>query len=211
MTNPAQAERAALCDLFLQVGPDAPTLSGDWTTRDLAAHLVVRERRPDAAAGIVARMLAGYSEKVRLLEAERPYTEIVDRVRKGPPRWSPTSVEAVDRLVNTVEFYVHHEDVRRGAAPFAVRELDVELEEALVRLLSGPLGKALVRKASVGVAIEPEGHPGARLRRGARTVAVAGPIGEIVLFLYGRSSVAQVDFEGDDDAIAKLKASSFGF
>ena len=46
-----RAERTALCDLFLAVGPDAPTLAGEWTTRDLAAHLVVRERRPDAAAG----------------------------------------------------------------------------------------------------------------------------------------------------------------
>jgi uncharacterized protein (TIGR03085 family) len=210
MTNPAQAERAALCELFLEVGPDAPTLSGDWTTRDLAAHLVVRERRPDAAAGIILRMLAGYSEKVRLLEAERPYPEIVERVRTGPPRWSPTSIDAVDRRVNTIEFYVHHEDVRRGGAPVGGRELDDELETALASLISGPLGKALVRKAAVGVAIEPTGHPGARLHRGARTVVVAGPIGEIVLFLYGRSSVAQVDFEGDDDAIAKLKASDFG-
>jgi uncharacterized protein (TIGR03085 family) len=210
MTNPARAERAALCDLFLEVGPDAPTLSGDWTTRDLAAHLAVRERRPDAAAGIVTRVLANYSEKVRLLEAERPYTEIVERVRTGPPRWSPTSVDAVDRLVNTVEFYVHHEDVRRGSSPFAVRQLDQELEDALAGLISGTLGKAMARKSSVGVAIEPEGHPGARLRRGARTVVVAGPVGEIVLFFYGRSAVAQVDFEGDDDAIAKLKATPFG-
>jgi uncharacterized protein (TIGR03083 family) len=44
----ARAERAALCDLFDEVGPDAPTLCAGWTTRDLAAHLVIRERRADA-------------------------------------------------------------------------------------------------------------------------------------------------------------------
>ncbi len=49
----ARAERAALADLMLEVGPDSPTLCGDWTTRDLAAHLVLRERRPEAAGLVV--------------------------------------------------------------------------------------------------------------------------------------------------------------
>ena len=59
--NPAQTERAALCELFAEVGPDAHTLCGEWTTRDLAAHLVVRERRPDAAIGIIVSKAAGYT------------------------------------------------------------------------------------------------------------------------------------------------------
>lgn len=37
----------------LVAGPDAPTLGAGWKTRDLAAHLVVRESRPDAAAGVI--------------------------------------------------------------------------------------------------------------------------------------------------------------
>nr|BFE88977.1 hypothetical protein GCM10020093_115780 [Planobispora longispora] len=48
----ARAERAALSDLFARLGPDAPTLCEGWTTFDLAAHLVLRERRLDAAPGI---------------------------------------------------------------------------------------------------------------------------------------------------------------
>ena len=96
MSSPARAERAALCDLFLEVGPDAPTLCGGWTTRDLAAHLVVRERRPDAAPGIVSRVLAGHSEKVRIAETERPWPELVERVRSGPPVWNPMRFEPVD-------------------------------------------------------------------------------------------------------------------
>src|SRR5882762_622635 len=36
-------ERRELCDLFLELGPDAPTLCEGWTTLDLAAHLVLRE------------------------------------------------------------------------------------------------------------------------------------------------------------------------
>src|SRR5918993_2179614 len=97
MSSPAAAERALLCDLFLEVGPVAPTLAGDWTARDLAAHLVVRERRPDAGPGIVVAPLAGYTEHVRLGEAERPFTEIVERLRRGPPRGWPPRVGAVHR------------------------------------------------------------------------------------------------------------------
>ena len=64
-TTPARAERNALCDLFLEVGPDAATLCAGWHARDLAAHLVVRERRPDIAPGLFLPALAGHSEKVR--------------------------------------------------------------------------------------------------------------------------------------------------
>src|SRR5688572_20837288 len=107
MATPARVEREQLCDLFIAVGPDAPTLCGDWTTRDLAAHLVVRERRPDGAVGIVAKPLARYGEKVRLDEAAKPWPDLIERVRRGPPRWSPTRLGPVDRAVNTVEFFVH--------------------------------------------------------------------------------------------------------
>ena len=56
MTNRdlAQLERGRLCDLLLVVGPDHPTLCEGWTTADLAAHLVIRERKPLAGPGIVA-------------------------------------------------------------------------------------------------------------------------------------------------------------
>jgi uncharacterized protein (TIGR03083 family) len=46
-------ERLALCTLLDKTGPDAPTLCEGWNTGDLAAHLVLRERRPDAAAGVI--------------------------------------------------------------------------------------------------------------------------------------------------------------
>ena len=49
-----RAERAAMCDTFEAVGPDAPTLCDGWLTADLAAHLIVREHRPDAMPGILA-------------------------------------------------------------------------------------------------------------------------------------------------------------
>jgi hypothetical protein len=44
-------ERAQLADLLGELGPGAPTLLAPWTTRDLAAHLVLRERNPLAGPG----------------------------------------------------------------------------------------------------------------------------------------------------------------
>ena len=55
----AKSERADLCDLFDQVGPDAPTLCRGWDAHDLAAHLWIRENDPLGASGIVAKPLVG--------------------------------------------------------------------------------------------------------------------------------------------------------
>lgn len=209
MGSVAAAERAALCDLLIELGPDTPTLAGEWTTRDLAAHLVVRERRPDAGPGILTSAFAGYSERVRLAEAERPFPDLVDRVRRGPPRWSPMRVPAVDRLTNTIEFFVHHEDVRRAQPSWTVRSLAPELEATLVALLR-PFAKLLLRKAEVGITVSPAGEARITLKSDEPSADVAGPIGECVLYFYGRSSVARVDLDGPPDAVRTLQATAFG-
>ena len=56
----AQRERRALVETMRTVGPDAPTLCGDWTTRDLAAHLVdlCRVDRQQPGVGTQPRCLA---------------------------------------------------------------------------------------------------------------------------------------------------------
>ena len=209
MPSPARAERAALCDLFREVGPDAPTLCGTWTTRDLAAHLVVRERRPDAAAGIVNRFLADHGERVRVEETERPWPEIVERVRSGPPAWNPMHFEPVDTAANSVEFFVHHEDVRRATEGWAVRSLSPDLEEALAAAIRRG-GGFLTRRATVGIVVEANGRPPMTLRRGTPAVTIRGPIGECVLYVYGRKDVARVKVDGPSEAVAAVAAAPFG-
>jgi len=213
MATAARAEREALSDLFLQLGPDVPTLCEGWDARDLAAHLVVRERRPDGAIGIVAAPLAGYADKVRRGEAERPWSDIVDRVRTGPPRLSPTRLEAVDRAVNTVEYFVHHEDVRRAQEGWQPRTLPVDLVADLTASLSR-MARVLTRKAPVGVVLEvtdaPDGPRSIVARRGDRAVTITGPVGEITLFLYGRKDVARVELEGSAGAVEELQRASLG-
>src|SRR5690349_23845417 len=86
----AQRERAALVESMRAVGPDAPTLCGDWTTRDLAAHLVVRERRLDATAGVVVPFLAGYTANVqRQITDTNTWNALLQKVASGPPLYSP--------------------------------------------------------------------------------------------------------------------------
>ena len=209
MASPARAERVALCDLFLEVGPDEPTLCGSWSTRDLAAHLVVRERRPDAAIGIVSHFFADHSEKVRVAEAERPWTEIVERVRTGPPAWNPMHLEPIDTAANSVEFFVHHEDVRRARAGWTARSLGADLESALADMVRRG-GGMLTRTAKVGLVVIADGRDPMQLRTGPTTVTISGPIGECVLYLYGRKDVARVSLDGPADAMAKVAAASFG-
>lgn len=217
MSVPAAAERASLCDLFVEVGPDAPTLCGDWTTRDLAAHLIVRERRPDAAAGILAKPLANYGDHVRAEEAKRPWPELIERVRSGPPRWSPTALGPVNRAVNTVEFFVHHEDVRRASDPWVARNLDPNLAADLYASTKR-MGKLLVRKAPAGITLVPtdaNDWKGSTIvaktaDEGEPSVTLRAPIGELVLFIYGRQAQSLVELDGPAEAAAALRTASFG-
>ena len=154
-TTPARRERHELCDLFDALGPDEPTLCAGWTTRDLAAHLVVRERRPDAGLGIVWPAFAGHTERLRRDEAAHRYAEIVERVRSGPPRWSPMHFEPIDAVTNSVEFFVHHEDVRRAQPDWTARQLDDDLVEAITP--TALAGRMLTRRAGVGIVVAPTG------------------------------------------------------
>lgn len=209
MTNPARAERAALCDLFLTVGPDAPTLCGDWTTRDLAAHLIVRENRPDAAAGILIKAVADHGEKVRLEVAKGEWTALVDKVRKGPPFWSPTRLGAVDRLANTVEFFVHHEDVRRGRELAEARTLDAALSDVLWGAL-GRMAKLLVRKAPGGLTFVDPDKGSVVAKAGDPMVTVKGPVGELILFAYGRQANSHATLDGPADVVEATRTARFG-
>jgi uncharacterized protein (TIGR03085 family) len=209
VTTPARAERNALSDLFLEVGPDVPTLCEGWDARDLAAHLVVRERRPDTAPGLVIPAFAGHSEKVRVAATEQPWGELVGLVRGGPPVWNPMHLTAIDALVNTVEYFVHHEDVRRAQAGWTARALDPALEDALAASL-GRMGRMLARRVEVGLVLAPDGRDRIRLRKGEPIVTISGPIGELVLFVYGRKDVARVELSGPADAVETVRAARFG-
>jgi uncharacterized protein (TIGR03085 family) len=201
--NWARAERHALCDLLAETGPDAPTLCQGWTTGDLAAHLVVRERRPDAAPGIVVPVLAGYTERVqRKLRSATPFPRLVELLRQGPPAWSPLAWPGVEGAANTVEFFVHHEDVRRAQAGWAPRELPTALEEDLWRRLK--MGRFTLRRLPVEITLaEPDGRT-QRLTKGVRHARVHGLPSELTLWTVGRKDAARVELTGEAEAVNVL-------
>src|SRR6202161_3586244 len=97
----ARDERAALCALLDETGPAAPTLCEGWTTLDLAAHLVLREHRPDAGAGILGGPLAGYTRRVqRTLTRRTPYPRLVETISNGPPLFSLFGLPGMDERTN---------------------------------------------------------------------------------------------------------------
>ena len=138
MTPPslAQQERKTLCDLFVARGSDAPTLCEGWFTADLAAHLVVRERRPDSGPGLVWPPLAGYTERVRRAVRDRtPWEKLVETLRRGPL----LLLRPFDGPMNTVEFFIHVEDVRRVEDGWEPRPISPSWPMLLGRA-SGPAG-----------------------------------------------------------------------
>ena len=160
-------ERLALAALLEETGPDAPTLCAGWQTRDLAAHVVVRERRPDAGLGMLGGPLAGYTARVQQGYLGRySYQELIAIFRSGPPRLSPFAIPGADEAANTVEYFVHHEDVRRGAEGWTERELPPGLSEALWKRLKS--SRLFLRGAPTGVALARADAQRARDHRQAR-------------------------------------------
>ncbi|MFJ8052566.1 TIGR03085 family metal-binding protein [Streptomyces luteogriseus] len=203
MSTHAKRERLLLADLLETAGPDAPTLCEGWTTRDLAAHVVVRERRPDAAGGILIKQLAPRLDKVMAEYTDKPYEELIQLIRTGPPRFSPFSIKPVDEASNIIEFYVHTEDVRRAQPDWSPRDLDPVFQDALWSRLERT-ARLMGRGVPTGLVLRrPDGQT-AVAHRGTPVVTVTGEPSELVLFCYGRQSAAKVDLDGDENAIAKL-------
>lgn len=206
--NYARGERAALCDLLADLGPDLPTLCTGWRTRDLAAHIYVRERRPLAALGILARPLAGYTARVQRAVAARPFPDLVEAVRQ-PPSWSPTALGPLDRAVNTLEMFLHHEDARRAQPGWQPRELPAGLEAALWSRIRSYAGLRLRRFPAVLV-IDAPGHGEVRTGRGGDEVRLTAGPGELAVFLTGRQQAANVALAGPAELTGRLGAARLG-
>ncbi|MBO1766270.1 TIGR03085 family metal-binding protein [Allobranchiibius sp. GilTou38] len=212
MPNIAQQERAAICRTFIEVGPDAPTLDGDWRARDLAAHLILRERRPDAALGAVLPALADRTERIQRELAAKDFPGLVEQIRQGPPVWHPARISKIDMLSNLGEFFVHHEDVLRGGESWQRRELSPQLSQALWDNLP-QVARLAMRDVRVGVVADAPGVGRRSIRKPKDehgSVVLTGRPGEIFLSVFGRDGVAEVTFDGADVDVAAYRESKRG-
>jgi uncharacterized protein (TIGR03085 family) len=208
----SREERLALSDLLEAAGPDAPTLCAGWQTSDLAAHLVLRERRPDAAAGVLGGPLAGHTERVqRRLGERQTYAQLVQAFRDGPPRLSPFALPGVDEAANTVEYFVHHEDVLRAQPDWEPRDIPAALSYVLWKRLKS--SRLFLRKAPVGVELARDGDGDAgdagpyrvTLKNARPTVTVIGAPAELTMWVMRRTGVANITYDGTDEAIGALR------
>jgi uncharacterized protein (TIGR03085 family) len=203
-------EREQLCDLMAELGPSAPTLLGFWTTRDLAAHLVLREHDYFSAPGLVVPGApARLAERRRQALTQQDYGELITTIRSGPP-WGFFRVRWVRRVPNLNEFYVHHEDVRR-ANGLTSRTSSAALDEALWRNVS-LAGRFLARRVrGVGLELARIGTTEVlRARRGTPTARLTGPPGELLLYLFGRQAAADVSITGPQEALDEVNRAKFG-
>lgn len=197
----AQRERAALVQTMRETGPEHPTLCGDWTNRELAAHLVVRERRLDAAPGIMIPKLADYTERVtRQTAADTDWNDLLEKIASGPPLFSPFKL--LDPVINVAEMFIHHEDVRRAVEPWEPRLLDDATTTALTRQVSVMSRMALKADANV-VLRTPEGKTLTTVGTGPAAVVTGAP-GELLFYISGREQ-ARVELTGEDAGIAAVR------
>ncbi|MGY1743683.1 MULTISPECIES: TIGR03085 family metal-binding protein [unclassified Blastococcus] len=190
----AVRERAALADLLDALGPDAPTCCAGWTTGHLAAHLAVRDRRPDAGPGYaleslpIGRRLHAHSARLEeRMRSSTPYPEVVARVRAGAPPWTPMGLPGFGNLVNTGEYAIHHEDVRRAQPGWEPRELSRADRDLLWRTAT-----LFARRVRGGVTLRRADVPGTEKRVGKGGPTLEGDPMDLLLWTSGRRGVARV-------------------
>jgi uncharacterized protein (TIGR03085 family) len=206
VTSWAAHERSALVDALAELGPDAPTLCEGWLTKDLAAHVYVRERRPDAAIGVLPLgPLSAYTERVmKSVLATQGYDGILRRLRDVAPILRVTHM---DEAINTVEFFIHTEDVRRPNK-LPDREMPPEFEQKIARRLK-QLGRLSFRRVKARVRLVPTVGEPAEFGSGP-LVEVHGRPSELLLLAFNRKADARVEYTGDPEGIDALQKAQLG-
>jgi uncharacterized protein (TIGR03085 family) len=207
-----QRERDAMVETLRALGPDAPTLCDDWTTRDLTSHLVVRERRPDALPGILFGPLASYTARVQdKLTTSTNWDDLIGLFTAGPPTLSVFKV--LDPVASIHEMFVHHEDVRRAQIDWQPREFDAKTSAAIRRRIAVVSRAAMARSVAAIPArltlCTPDGRTVVAVGHGSPVTVTGEPL-ELLLFAFGRNAVC-VEFDGADEVVNAVRAAKRGF
>jgi uncharacterized protein (TIGR03085 family) len=212
MEQMSRTERAALCNSALEAGEDAPTLCEGWRVKDLVIHLLLRERDPLAAPGILIPQLHGLTERSARRMESHDFTALVERVRSGPPKWSLMAIPPLDQQLNSLEYFVHHEDIRRATPGWEPRELTDRAQRILFKG-AATAGKRFVKSTGVPVQIrwtDGEHARDAVLAEGEDPVVVTGEPAELVMFLFGRAEHTGLKFEGPQAGVDALQSGDLG-
>ncbi|GGE60072.1 TIGR03085 family metal-binding protein [Nesterenkonia cremea] len=220
----AATERQALVRALREKGPMADTLCEGWTAHDLAVHVVARDSHPHLIFGRELPVVGSRAQRQYRSIEQLSFAELVDRIEAGVPSWHPARSRAVDDAMNTLEFFVHTEDVLRvdestaspgpdeertgadgentGAADAAEsssalqphrRRSSQGLQRRLWKQASRTLLMAAARKQGRRITYISPGY--GSVTHGASSdplLILEGAPGELVLWAFGRQSVADV-------------------
>lgn len=194
----SKVERALLAETLTGLGPDQPTLCEGWTTHHLAAHLKLREGDPIDEARSMFRGDAAVEAAVGSTDFET----LVRRIAEGPPWSSPFRLPKLEPVLNSLEYFVHHEDVRRAQPDWQIRDLPTWAQDQLWNGVVG-FSRMALRRSPVSVRLERTDNGAAKqIGKGDDPVVVRGLPGELALYLFGRREVADVELSGPDEALA---------
>jgi hypothetical protein len=111
-----------------------------------------------------------------------------------------------DAAMNTVELFVHVEDVRRAQVGWEPRPISPELADGLWARV-GPGGMA--KKVPATIVITSPGRADKESGTGPR-LTLAGDPGELTMFGAGRQGAARVEISGDEALAVRLRTASLG-
>ena len=156
--------------------------------------------------------LASYTARVQnRLSTSTKWEDLVELFASGPPVLSLFKV--LDPLASIHEMFVHHEDVRRAQTSWEPRELDANTAAAVKRRIA-MISRAGMSKSMSAVPARltlrtPDGQTVVAVGSGSPVTVTGEPL-ELLLFAFGRNAV-RVDFGGDDDVVAAVRAAKRGF
>jgi uncharacterized protein (TIGR03085 family) len=193
----ARRERSSLCDLLADLGPDASTLCNGWRSADLAAQLFIRDHRPDATPGMVLKFAPARAWTKRVQDGARDtltWEALIGKVRPGPA----SLMRPFDKGANTLEYFVHHEDLRRGQPGWEPRMLAPEDETVLWGQLgrlrtAALLSRSIFHHPAAAARLEAPGKPPLLLTKSGQGTIVQGSVGELVMWLNGRKQAARIE------------------
>ena len=119
----------------------------------------------------------------------------------------------MDERLNAVEYFVHHEDIRRAAPDWEPREISAGQSGLLWQRLHW--ARFMLRKAPVGVELarddaEADGQAYRITAKNATpAVTVIGSPAELTMWVMGRTGAARVRFDGTQVAVGKLTGTSW--
>lgn len=203
------AEREAFRVTLEQLGPEAPTACGSWTTGDLAVHMVTGEVfgglpnapfrflvgrgvRLDWMAPMNARALNRYRRRRGFDWAMRRLTEPAPWIQ-ARPGVGPVSL---------LEVWAHHEDIliANDAEPCSS---GIDLEPVLRVVLRYQRG----RLERLGATIQSPERTWFEPKAGSNEVH--GSVTDLTRWLCGRGGSDHLEIVGSPEAIARIEQATF--